>query len=66
MQKFLVIAGVIFLAAALLWPLLAKSGLGRLPGDISVQGEHVKFHFPIVTCLIVSAVASGLLWLINR
>jgi hypothetical protein len=66
MQKFLVIAGVIFLAAALLWPLLAKSGLGRLPGDISVQGEHVKFYFPIVTCLIVSAVASGLLWLINR
>lgn len=29
--------------------------LGRLPGDISVEGKGGSFHFPIVTCLLVSA-----------
>jgi Protein of unknown function (DUF2905) len=30
--------------------------LGRLPGDIHVERGNFSFHFPIVTCLIVSAV----------
>ncbi len=39
--------------------------LGRLPGDIIHQGEHSTFYFPIVTCLILSAGLSLLLWLIS-
>lgn len=30
--------------------------LGRLPGDIHVEGKSASFHFPVVTCLIVSVV----------
>lgn len=66
MQKALMVIGLICLAAALLWPLIVKSGLGRLPGDIAVQGENVRFYFPIVTCIVISAVVSGILWLMNR
>ena len=40
--------------------------LGRLPGDIVHRGEHSTFYFPIVTCLVVSAALSLLLWLINH
>ena len=40
--------------------------LGRLPGDIVVRGKSGVFYFPIVTCLIVSAVLSLAMWLIGR
>ncbi|MGH7893605.1 MAG: DUF2905 domain-containing protein [Candidatus Binatia bacterium] len=32
--------------------------LGRLPGDIHVERGDFSFHFPLVTCLVVSAVLS--------
>jgi hypothetical protein len=37
--------------------------LGRLPGDVIHRGEHTTFYFPIVTCLVLSAAFSLLLWL---
>ena len=40
--------------------------LGRLPGDIVVRGKNGAFYFPVVTCLIVSAVLSLAMWLIGR
>jgi len=40
--------------------------LGRLPGDIVVRGKNGAFYFPVVTCLLVSAVLSLAMWLIGR
>jgi uncharacterized protein (DUF3084 family) len=40
--------------------------LGRLPGDIVVRGKNVVFYFPIVTCLVVSAILSLAMWLVRR
>ncbi len=40
--------------------------LGRLPGDIVHRGEHTTFYFPIVTCLVLSAAFSLLLWLFSQ
>jgi hypothetical protein len=40
--------------------------LGRLPGDVIVRGKHSVFYFPLVTCLLISAVLSLVLWLMNR
>ncbi|MBE6100087.1 MAG: DUF2905 domain-containing protein [Anaerovibrio sp.] len=31
---------------------------GRLPGDINIVGENSSFHFPVVTCIIISIVLS--------
>jgi hypothetical protein len=42
------------------------SWLGRLPGDIRVEGDKGGFYFPIVTCLVVSALLSGLLALARK
>ena len=54
--KFLVIAGLILAAVgALLWSGLGKGWLGRLPGDINYSKDNFSFHFPIVTCLLLSA-----------
>ena len=40
--------------------------LGKLPGDIVHRGEHTTFYFPIVTCLVLSAALSLLLWLFSH
>jgi hypothetical protein len=45
---------------------LGKLGFGRLPGDIAIRGEQGGFYFPIVTCLVVSAVLSLIFWLSRR
>ena len=66
MQRVLIIAGAVLLAVGLLWPLLSKLGLGRLPGDIRIEGEHGGFYFPIVTCLVISIVVSLLFWIFRR
>jgi hypothetical protein len=40
--------------------------LGRLPGDIYLQGKNSTFYFPVVTCLVLSAVFSLVMWLMRR
>jgi len=66
MQRVLIIMGVVLVAVGLLWPWLTKLGLGRLPGDIRIEGEHGGFYFPIVTCLVISIVLSLLFWIFRR
>jgi hypothetical protein len=66
MSRWLIIFGVVLIAAGLLWPVLQKLGLGRLPGDIVIERENFRLYFPIVTSLIISAVMSVILWLLNR
>ncbi|MGB7767946.1 MAG: DUF2905 domain-containing protein [Verrucomicrobiia bacterium] len=65
--KFLVIAGLLPVAVgALLWSGFGKGWLGRLPGDVNYSKGDFSFHFPIVTCLILSAILTLLLWLFRK
>jgi hypothetical protein len=48
------------------WPILSRSGLGRLPGDVVIHRDNTSSYFPLVTCLVVSIVPSALFWLFNR
>jgi hypothetical protein len=65
--KFLVIAGLILAAVgALLWSGLAKGWLGRLPGDIHYNKGNFSFYFPILTCLLFSALLTLILWLFRK
>ena len=66
MSRLLIIGGLVLVAAGVLWPYLARLGLGRLPGDIVIRGEHGGFYFPIMTCILVSLVLSALFWLFGR
>jgi hypothetical protein len=66
MVRWLVAIGLVLVVIGLLWPLLSKLGLGRLPGDIVIERGNFRFYFPIVTCLIVSIVLSFFFWLLNR
>ncbi len=65
--KFLVIAGLLMvLLGALLWSGFGKGCFGRLPGDIHYSKGDFHFYFPIVTCLILSALLTLILWLTKR
>ncbi|MCI0508130.1 MAG: DUF2905 domain-containing protein [Gammaproteobacteria bacterium] len=65
-SRFFIILGVLFVVIGLLWPLIQKLGLGRLPGDIVYESDRVKFYFPIVTSIIVSLLLSLLFWLFRK
>jgi hypothetical protein len=39
--------------------------IGRLPGDIVIQGRNGSFYFPIVTCIVVSVLFTLLMWILN-
>jgi hypothetical protein len=41
------------------------SGASRA-GDIVIQRGGTSFYFPLVTCIVISIVLSGILWLFNR
>jgi hypothetical protein len=66
MQRILIVVGLAILFAGLAWPWLQRLPLGRLPGDIHIVREGFSFHFPIVTCLLISAVISLLLWIFRQ
>ena len=66
MQRGLIILGILFVVAGVAWPWLSKLPLGRLPGDIHIEGEHGGFFFPITTCIVVSIVLSLILWIFRR
>jgi len=56
--RWLVAAGVALAAVGgVLW-LLGRAGvpLGRLPGDVSLEGRGWSLHVPLVTMLLVSVV----------
>jgi len=65
--KLLVLIGIVLvLLGAVIWKTGGLGGLGRLPGDITVHKGSSTFYFPIVTCLLLSAVLSLLAWFFRR
>jgi hypothetical protein len=40
--------------------------IGRLPGDIYIHRNNTTFYFPIVTCILVSALLTLIFWIFNR
>lgn len=65
--RFLMIAGaIVVIAGFVLWKFGGFGPLGRLPGDVNIQKENFSFHFPLVTCLLISAALTLLAWLFRR
>ena len=63
----LVIAGLAIAAVGLFFVFgPSVPWLGRLPGDIRIEGEHTRFYFPITTCIILSVVLSLVAWVIRN
>ncbi len=61
-----IVIGLVIAAAGVIW-LLAPHipWLGRLPGDIAVERPNFRFYFPVVTCIALSLLLTGILWLVR-
>ena len=67
MARTLIVVGSILVVLGLTLSLLGKiPGFGKLPGDILIKKENFTFYFPLVTCLLISAILSLILYLWNR
>ena len=65
--RSLVVLGLVIVAVGGLVMLLPRMPwLGHLPGDVNLERPGFSVHFPIVTCLIVSAIATIILNLFFR
>ena len=62
----LVVIGLVIAGIGAAW-LLAPHipWLGRLPGDIAGERPHFRFYFPVVTCIVLSLLLTGILWLVR-
>jgi hypothetical protein len=54
-----VIVGLLIYSGALGW-------FGRLPGDIRVENENVRFYFPLSSMILISVVLTVIVNLIRR
>jgi hypothetical protein len=66
--RLLILIGVVLVAIGLLLTYLpgAVSWFGRLPGDIRLEGEKVRFYFPLTSLFILSIAISVVIHLIRR
>ena len=64
----MIILGLVLVAAGLMISFAPRlpTWLGRLPGDIHIKRDNFSFYFPLMTCLLISALLSFILWLFRR
>lgn len=58
MQKALLTLGLLVVLLGLFWPWISKVPIGRLPGDISISRDNMRFYFPITSMILVSIILS--------
>ena len=56
MLKWLLVLAVGVVVISLMAPWLARRGLGRLPGDVTVRWRGRPIYLPITTTLLLSLV----------
>jgi len=65
--KSLILIGLLIAAVGVLSLFSGKLGwIGRLPGDITIRRENFTVHFPLTTCIVISAILSLLIWLFRK
>ncbi|MEO1219307.1 MAG: DUF2905 family protein [Bacteroidota bacterium] len=66
MARIFIVSGILLILVGLLWPWIAKLGLGRLPGDVYIERAHVKLYIPITSSILLSMLLSGLFCILRR
>lgn len=66
MQKTLIYVGIIIVLIGICWPWLGKLPFGRLPGDVIIDKPNFRFYFPLTTMILLSLLASLILWFFRR
>jgi len=66
--RYLIIGGIVLILIGGGVYLAAKFGipLGRLPGDIRIEGENGSFYLPLTSSILVSVILTIILNLISK
>ena len=66
--RMLITLGLVLVAAGLFFTFGGRLPfrLGRLPGDIYIQGKNSAFYFPLATCILLSVLLSLVMWLMRK
>jgi len=67
LSRYIIFAGLALIVIGVIVFGLAKLNipLGRLPGDIRIEGKNGSFYFPITTSILISIVLTILVNLIG-
>ena len=65
-MRWLAILVATVVVVSLAWPWLARLGLGRLPGDVTITRGGRTYSLPITTTVLLSLVLSLVLRLFGR
>lgn len=63
--KILIFSGLLLVITGLVVVVFSKLGLFRLPGDLEFGGKNWRIFVPFMTCIVISAVLTLILWLIH-
>jgi len=68
--RLFIFIGAMFIALGILLYFGVRPGglpfrLGQLPGDIVHRTKNGLFYFPVVSCLVVSAIITLLAWMMS-
>jgi len=67
--RFLVVLGIVFLAAGSIFILLSKVNphlFSRFPGDILIRKKNITFYFPVTTSIILSMILSLIFFFFSK
>lgn len=64
--RILILVGLVIAAIGVVILLAPRvPWLGRLPGDLVIRRDHVTIYLPLATCILLSLLLTGALWLVN-
>ena len=68
LAKTLIGVGLLLVVVGAMLMIATRFGLplGRLPGDLAFRGKNVRVYFPLATSILVSLVASIILYLVSK
>lgn len=66
MLRWLIALGAIVILIGLFWPWLSKLGFGKLPGDIMIERNGMRFYFPITSSIVISIIISIVLLIFRK
>lgn len=64
--RIVLVIGVVLVVVGGLAALGVKIPIGRLPGDIAIEGEHGALYIPLGTMVVVSLLLTLIVYLLRR
>lgn len=65
-RTLMLVGLVLLIAGAVVYFAPSIPFLGRLPGDLRIERPGFRLYVPILTCIVISVLASALLALFSR